>query len=174
MIFWYMNAKICNKPFPNCTNNCFSICIIWSQINFKVDTAIYIFSLLLTSKEWPTSSKPKIIQKPQFLSTLFSNFGYFSISTYVSNGKWLNFGLSPLWKTFLILDHCEHKGLAFLIVFSDDDDVWLYFSLRITMGFWKNVEWLFFVVKKRNRFFVKQILCFGWRAQIAIFAKYLK
>ena len=105
--FWYMNAKICNKAFRNCTNNCFSICIIWSQINFKVDTAIYIFSLLLTSKEWPTSSKSKIIQKPQFLSTLFSNFWYFRLSTYVSNGKWPNFGWSPLWKTFLILDHCD-------------------------------------------------------------------
>ena len=111
-----MNAKICNKPFPNCTNNCYSICIIWRQIDFKVDTAIYIFSLLLTSKEWPTSSKPKKIQKPQFLSTLFSNFWYFSISTYVSNGKWLNFGLSPLWKTFLILDHCDEFCNKFLLL----------------------------------------------------------
>ena len=109
LIFWYINAKICNKPFPNCTNNCYSICIIWRQIDFKVDTAIYIFSLLLTSKEWPTSSKPKKIQKPQFLSTLFSNFWYFRLSTYVSNGKWPNFGWSPLWKTFLILDHCAIK-----------------------------------------------------------------
>ena len=47
-----------------------------------------------------------INSKPQFLSTLFSNFWYFSISTYVSNGKWPKFGLSPLWKTFCILDHC--------------------------------------------------------------------
>ena len=117
MIFWYMNAKICNKPFPNCTNNCFSICIIWSRINFKVDTAIYIFSLLLTSKEWPTSSKPKIIQKPQFLSTLFSNFWYFSIGTYVSNGKWPKFGPSPLWKTFLILDHCVSELFLQTLIF---------------------------------------------------------
>ena len=49
--------------------------------------------------------KSKIIQKPQFLSTLLANFCYLSITKLVSDGKWPNFGHSPLWKTFLILEH---------------------------------------------------------------------
>ena len=40
--------------------------------------------------------KSKLIQKPQFPSTLLANFWYFDIRTYVSDGKWPKFGWSPL------------------------------------------------------------------------------
>ena len=57
-------------------------------------------------KMTPNSLKSKLNQKPQFPPTLLANFWYFDIRTYVSNGKWQKFGQSPLWKTFLLLDHC--------------------------------------------------------------------
>ena len=106
-----MHTRILNKALPNTAHNFTSIWILRSKIDITVKSDIYILHLLNLHKSDPTSSKLELIQKPQFLSTLFSNFWYFSISTYVSNGKWPNFGLSPLWKTFLILDHCDLTGL---------------------------------------------------------------
>ena len=112
-----MHTRILHKTLPNTAHNCTSICNLRSKIDILVKSDIYILHLLNLQKSDPTSSKLELIQKPQFLSTLFSNFWYFSISTYVSNGKWPNFGWSPLWKTFLILDHCvmERSSLDNLV-----------------------------------------------------------
>ena len=50
----------------------------------------------------PIFPKSKIIQKPQFPSTLLANFWYLIIVKLVSDGKWQYLGLAPLLQTFRI------------------------------------------------------------------------
>ena len=109
--------KFSVSPFTcwqNLHENYHSVCTYWLHaIKWRVTKMSKILSKNSKRhlyKSWFKTLKRReseIIQKPQFLPTLLANFCHLTITKLVSDGKWANFGLSPLWKIFFILDHCE-------------------------------------------------------------------
>ena len=66
-------------------------------------------------KMTPIFPKSKIIQKPQFPSTLLANFWYLIIVKLVSDGKWQYLGLAPLLQTFRISEQSEYLHPLFFM-----------------------------------------------------------
>ena len=102
-----MSTRISYKALLNTAHNCTSICILRKRTHIKVKSDIYIIPLLLTSKKWPTSSKPKLIQKPQFLSTLLANFWWFAMSHKVSTWNQCSFWSPLKFETFPFVGNSE-------------------------------------------------------------------